>query len=136
MPLLSQTITAAFFAVLKSGSAGATVRAALGDGATSVITAEDLKKTLPAAPFVALRSGPIVGARYDRRQLFFAWWVYDDEQARWAGINAVVSLIEAAYATDAIAQSHTDIVSIGQEIIDSALNRPARSLQYIVATRG
>ncbi len=131
-----QAITAAFFAVLKSGSAGTAVRAALGDGAHSVIPAEDLKGSLPLAPFLALRGGPIGGGDRDMRLCAFTWWIYDDPNGRFYGINGLIPLIVAAYPLRALASGATRVTGIGGEFTDAALSgRPGRSIQFSYTTR-
>lgn len=137
MPIKLVAVDAAFYAVLRTDSAGAAVRAALvGDGAAAVIWAADLKLTLPRPPFVALNVGPVVGKRQDVRQHTFTWFVYDDAPRRWSRIDAIIPLIEAAYPADAITFGDTNIVSISQPFTDFALgSRPARSIQFVYTTR-
>lgn len=133
-----QTLTADFFAVLKTDSAGTSVRAALGDGANSVVPATDLAKTpLPAAPFLVLRGGPASGDRRLMRDAFFTWYLYDDAQQRWRRINGLLPLIEAAYTNDprVIPWHVIHIGSFSSEVTDAALARPTRSMAFQVRTR-
>jgi hypothetical protein len=138
MPLDPAAITASFFAVLKSDAAGAAVRDILGAQAASVVMADDLKlASLPRPPFLALRPGPITGARYQVRTCFFTWWVYDEAALRFTRINAVLPLIEAAYTAHVIPYGRTDLAGgISQEIPrDRALERPTRSITLTYTTR-
>ncbi len=130
MALDTKALTTSFFNVLASDSTGASVRAL-----ASVIHADTLDSP-PADPFVALRGGPISGARFDVRRLSFGWWVYDSEGRGYRRINDILALIEVAY--DPFILTNCEVVQgdISQEIIDSALgNRLARSIAYTVLTR-
>jgi len=137
MALSPADITASFFAVLKSSTAGAAVRAALGAQGASVIPADDLKTAGLVFPLVALRAGPITGERYQPRACFFTWWVYDEAIKRFTRINQILPLIEAAYTAHIIAYGRTDLAGgISQEIPeDRALGRPTRSITFTYTTR-
>jgi hypothetical protein len=137
MPIKLTAVEDAFYAVLRTDSTGAAVRTALvGDGASAVIWAADLKIALPRSPFVALAIGPVVGKRQDVRQHVLTWFVYDDAPRRWSRIDAIIPLIETAYPADAITFGDTNIVSISQPFTDAALgSRPARSIQFVYTTR-
>ncbi|SRR5580765_3223272 len=132
-----QAVKSAFFTVLKSGSPGAAVRAALGAGASSVITRTALKQTpLPAAPFAVIQYGAAPGARFQPRTLFATWWLYDDAQREWKRLNELAPLIEAAYPEDAIALCFTDFnPGTDAEITDSTLQRPALAMRFTVKWR-
>lgn len=139
MPVPPQTITSSFYSVATSN---ATLVAALGSATTaSIIHAQALATTratdivLPTPIFIALRGGAISGARLDTRSLFYTWYVYDAPEKGFWGINGVLPLIEGAYPRDAIAYCYTDVVSIGPETLDTALNLLVRSIQFIVKTR-
>ena len=131
------SIKTAFYAVLKSDSAGAAVRASLGDGANSVLLRRGLSLTLPAAPFLAITFGPMTGVREYVRTLFPTVWLYDDPTQDWARLNALAALVEAVYTDDAIAYCHTSYAGgIGEEIVDAALQqRPALAMRYQVRGR-
>jgi hypothetical protein len=133
-----QESIASIFSVLKTDSAGTATRAALGAGASSVIPRQSLQlTTLPASPFVVGFSGAITGDRRQMRDLFYTWLVYDDPTTLWRRINAVVSLIEAAYTNNPrlIEGYVVHMGSIGAEVVDEALNRPYRSVLLQVRTR-
>jgi hypothetical protein len=133
-----QAAIASIFSILKTDSAGTSVRAALGAGANSVIPRQTLADaTLPASPFVVGAGGAITGDRRQMRDLFYTWLVYDDPTTLWRRINAIVSLIEAAYTNNPrIVEGYViHMASIGAETIDDALNRPYRSILLQVRTR-
>lgn len=136
MPIKLAAVEDAFYAVLHADSAGAAVRAVLGDGASAVLWAADLKLALPRPPFIALAIGPVTGRRLDVRQHTLTWYVYDEPPRRWSRIDAIIPLIETAYPADAITFGDTNIVSISQAFTDAALgSRPARSIQFVYTTR-
>ena len=137
MPLDPQDIEAPFFAVLKSGSAGAAVRALLGNDAASVIDADDLgAASLPTAPFVVLRRGPLTGAHLQLRTLFVAWWLYDDASRRYDRLNEIVALITAAYPrTTAIPFCHVELVDLNKQRDKALGNRPTIPMRFTVRTR-
>lgn len=125
------------FSRLKSDAAGAVVRVALGDGANSVIHAQQLSLgSLPATPFLALRAGPVAGRSYDMRIPTWTWWLYDDPSAYYWRINGLVPLIEAAYPRGSIAFGAIEVANIGGETVDDALNLLVRTVQLAFYTRG
>lgn len=132
-----------FYAVLKTGSGAASVavRAALGAGATSVISADDLSvESLPARPYIALRGGPILGSPdYDMQRMTATWWVYDDPIRKFSRIDALIALVAAAYpADDPTVIPFVDIrrLAVSQQAHDQKLgNRPVRSLPYQLSWR-
>jgi hypothetical protein len=129
-------IKAAFYAVLKSDTAGTAVRAALGNGASSVIEKEDLKaKPAPAAPFVALQWGVGGGPRTGTNTYFPTWWLYDDAPYRHTRLEALIALIEAAYPENAIGMCYVDFLPV-RELTDAALSRPAKGFPFQIRTRG
>lgn len=135
------TLQQAFYARLATDSAGATVRAALGAGAASVIVRDDLDPlNLPARPFLVLAIGPIAGAPdYDMQRMQCAWWVYDDPFRKFSRIDALILPIANAYpADDPTVIPFCDVrrLAVSQPIYDSKLGgRPARSLPYQVSWR-
>ena len=133
-----QTANAAIFALLKSGTVGASVRGALGSGASSVIPRQSLADaTLPAAPFVVGYAGAITGDRRQMRDVFYTWLIYDDPVRLWWRINGLLPLIEAAYTDNVhiIDTYRIHLASIGAEAMDEALNRPFRSVLLQIRTR-
>ena len=131
------SIKTAFYAVLKSDSAGAAVRASLGAGSAGVLLRRGLSLTLPVAPFLVITFGPMTGAREDVRTLFPTVWLYDDPIQDWARLHALAALTEAVYVDDVIAYCYTNYAGgIGEEVIDAALQqRPALALRYQVRGR-
>ena len=135
----TQQIKADFFAVLKSDRAGATVRAALGDGATSVIPKEDLDRPLPATPFLVFQwiGQPSGGARNRGVNTFYPiWWLYDDIAHRYYRLEALIPLIETAYPEDAITGCYTDFLPVRELPDRGLLNMPAKSMAFLIKTRG
>jgi len=133
-----QTIIASIFSMLKTDSAGASVRSALGAAAASIIPNQDLTKAdLPASPFLVGSGGAITGDRRQMRDIFYTWLIYDDPTTMWRRINTIASLIEAAYTNDprVISGYVIHMASISAEQTDGALNRPFRSLLLQVRTR-
>lgn len=137
MSLSPQAIKSAFFNVLYSASAGTAVRAALGNGATSVIAREDLTATsLPTPPFIALQWGTGGGPRNREVRTFLpVWWLYDAPAQRHFRLEALIPLIEAAYAEDAIRMCYLDFLPV-RELTDAALNMPVKSFPFQIRTRG
>jgi hypothetical protein len=133
-----QDITSDFFTV---ATGNATLTAALGSGSSGVIHAQALANTratdivLPTPVFIALRPGTVPGTRYGTRSMFYTWHVYDTPDRGYWRINGVLPLLESAYSAEAISMCYTDVVSIGSEILDSALNLLVRSIQFVVKTR-
>ncbi len=134
-----QSITSSFYTVATGNAA---LVAALASGTSGIIHAQALAASrandivLPTPVFIALRGGAIAGARQDVRNLFFTWYIYDTPDRGFWRINGVIPLIESAYPKDsAIPYSYTDVVSIGSETLDSALNLLVRSIQFIVKIR-
>lgn len=142
MALTPTQIKSAFFDVLKSSTATASVavRDALGAGATSIIDRKDLKKSsLPTAPFLALQWGERAsgGPRNRGVKVFYpVWFIYDDvlhtDQRR---LEALIPLIEAAYTEDSLTMCYTDFLPV-RELTDAALNLPAKSMPFEIRTRG
>lgn len=91
----------------RSHSQGATLRAALADGANSVILAQDIRRyegetevIPPPTPFLALRYGAAPSADQVVWQGAFTWLCYDDRQTGYSRLLALPPLIQAAYRTD------------------------------------
>lgn len=136
MSLPPATIAARFYAVLKTDSGGLAVRAALGDGATSVIQADDLNKaSLPATPFIVLKWGTGGGSRAGLQRFLPTWWVYDTMGLRWQRIEPLIELIKAAYPQLALASCEIDFLSDSGRITDAALNLRAKSQPFVLVTR-
>jgi hypothetical protein len=139
MSLTPQQLKAAFFNVLKTDSAGTAVRAALGDGATSVIPKEDLNKPLPATPFVVFQwiGQPSGGSRNRGIRTYYPiWFLYDDIVKQYFRLEALIPLIEAAYPEDAIKMCYTDFLPVRELPDKGLLNMPAKSMAFTIKTRG
>lgn len=139
-----KTLLDSFYALLatNSGAAAVAVRAALGAGAASVISADDLTvESLPARPFVALRGGPIAGLpAWDAQRMTAIWWLYDDWGSyKFTRVDALIGLIDAAIPADTpdiITYTEIRRIAATAPIRDAALgNRPARSLAYRISWR-
>lgn len=139
MTISPATILQSFYAVLSSDSAGSTVRAALGNGASSVIVADDLAVgALPTAPFIALRGGPIAGRyRRDANQMVATWWVYDDWSSyKFSRIDALIDTISNAYAESAIAYCNVTRINVSAPVRDASLGqRPVKAIQFQIGWR-
>lgn len=119
-PLAS--INGLLYARLKSDAAGASVRAALGAGAQSIIPAEHLRREpRPARLMVVWRGGSVGGASGDMRGITGTWWLYDDPAQGYVRIDALVPLIEAAYPLHVFSPGETRITLIGQQSEDTTL---------------
>jgi hypothetical protein len=118
-------INAALYAVIKLDAAGAPVRAQLGPAtkADGVLPAHQLRKPLPARPFLVWRGGVVGGSSEEMRGVVGTWWVYDDPGQGYVRITTLIGLIEAAYTPlEAVLPfGRTAITLIGQEAEDSAL---------------
>ncbi|HNP73852.1 MAG TPA: hypothetical protein PKK15_22240 [Kouleothrix sp.] len=138
MTISADSLIADWYAVLKSGSAGATVRAALGNGAASVITADDLRvESLPAAPCVALRVETIAGTpQREAERLYLSWWAYDDVPRRYSRLTPLIAQITAAYPElTALAYAHVRRATVAYTI-DRALGaRPAVRIPFVISWR-
>jgi len=96
-------LTASIYNRLFSDSAGSATRAALGNGASSVIHTKELSETratdivLPTPAFVALRPGPAPTSDRLIQNPTFRWYIYDDPARGYYRINALLPLIATAY---------------------------------------
>jgi hypothetical protein len=134
-----QAIQKAGFDQLFSHAAGATLRAALGAGANSIVHADTLTlNTLPARPLVAFRGGAVAGESMQMRVPTWRWWIYDDLEHLYWRINGVLPLIEAAYPQFLSAVfGRVFVTDIGPERPDPGLgNMPCRWVQFAFSTRG
>lgn len=141
------SIKQAFYALIKTDSAGTAVRAALGNGASSVLTRRQFETAapsgLPAAPFMVLRFGPVTGQAFDMRSIFPTWWLYDDAAKGHQRLNDLAVLIEAVYSTNdnypfsgIYSGSWANYAGgLSDEITDDRLARPALSMRYQVRNR-
>lgn len=134
-PLTISSIKTAFYLLLKSDSAGAAVRDALGAG--GVMTRKQLQASPQAAgPLLVIHYGPVTGAREFVRTFYPTWWLYDDAQLEWNRLNALTTLIEAVYTTESIAYCDTRYATgIGDEQIDATVTRPCLAMRYQVRGR-
>jgi hypothetical protein len=85
-----------FEAVLTTSTATASVavRTALGNGASSIIRADELTKdTIPALPCFALRWQNGGGARWNQCAIMHFVYVYDGLPKFWTRINPLIDLI-------------------------------------------
>lgn len=130
-------VSAALFARVKSDSAGAAVRALLGAGAASVISARDLPKepgkvgTLPARPLLAWREGPIGGQAGEMETFTGAWWVYDEPGQGDRRINAIVAALKAAHRDQVgiVDYGRVRVGPVGQAALDRVIGLYGRAVQ-------
>lgn len=116
------SINGLLYAQLKTATAGAPVRAALGAGAASIIPAERLRQeSHPARVLLVWRGGSVGGQSGDIRPITGVWWVYDDPHQGYARIDTLVPLIEAAYPRNALAWGETRVSFVGQATEDATL---------------
>lgn len=138
-------LTTAVYNRLFSDSAGSATRAALGNGASSVIHAKELSERrandiiLPTPAFVALRPGPVPTSDRLVQNPTFRWYLYDDPARGYYRINALLPLIATAYDFEASPLSITSgavgLVEIGNpsaEIQDEKLGLFVRFLTLSV----
>ena len=98
-------LTNAVFASLEGDIAGNAVRALLGDGAASVLTADRLSEhefardLLPAVPLIAMRREPIT--RRDRIEVgtVYTLYCYDDPAIGYGRLEALIQPIAGAFAS-------------------------------------
>jgi hypothetical protein len=137
------TVQSALYALLATSvsSAAVAVRAALGNGAASIITRDNLDAlALPLPPFLVFASGQVNGAYgWDVQRMEPAWWLYDDPVQGFTRIDALIPLIDAAIPPDdPTVIPYCDVRRAGatQPIYDSKLGgRPTRSLPYRISWR-
>jgi len=133
------TIHDSFRDVLKTSSATASVavRNALGNGASSIVRADELSKdTLPVVPFLALRWQSGGGSRYQPQIYYPFWYVYDGLAKFWTRIDPLIDLIKLAYPEiDIIAYCETNYRAHSGEITDAALGLRCKYIPFVVATR-
>jgi hypothetical protein len=121
-------LTATVYSRLKTDTEGASVRAAVGVGASSVIHAGDLDAaTLPPRPFVALRRGPCTPVNLSEWRAYFTWWLYDSPEQGYYRLDSLIRLVGQAYAAKDLsapvdgAPSWIEL-SAGQQGQDAKLN--------------
>ena len=102
-------LMSAIYARAKTLGNGATLRAALGDSANSVLMATalqaamgqpDLSTSLPARPFIALDDGLIAFDAIGTAQTFTPMWLIYDEPGRHYAIRQIIPLLVALYTGD------------------------------------
>lgn len=123
-----QQRTIQVFDQLAVAAAGSAVRAALGDGASSIMHAERLNAaTLPGRPLLALRGGAMPGQSGEMRIPVWRWWVYDDPDRRYYRINGLIPLIEQAYPFYCMPFGKVAISGVSEEYpVDPSLGLLAR----------
>ena len=113
------------------------VRAALGNGANSIIRADELTKdTLPTLPCLAIRWQTGGGPR-DDVQLYYPFiYIYDGLPKYWTRINTLLPLIKAVvYDLSIIQYCETDYRQESGEITDNALHLRCKYLPFVISTR-
>ena len=97
-------LSQAVFARVATDAAGADVRALLGDGASSVLSAEDLRLradagTLQAAalPLLTLRRGAAPQSDRTAAQPVYTWYAYGDPSLGYGALDALARPLWLAY---------------------------------------
>lgn len=133
------TIESAFLALYKTSvaSSAVAVRAALGNGANSIIRADDLTKdTIPTLPCLALRYQNSGGSRDDVQRYYPFIYIYDALPKYWIRINTLLPLLKAVvYEVDCIPYCETDYRQESGEITDKGLGLRCKYLPFVIATR-
>lgn len=135
---------------------GAAIRAVLGDGANSIIHAEDLPDDkdpyvqggstqiiLPKRPLLAFRAMPIFTTDRDIQIPTFRWHVYDDRTAwGYLKIKSIITLLGRAYAADPQLQfasggviGSAGVTDASSETSDPSLNLLLRYVTVTIVAR-
>lgn len=98
MSLDVQGIEEVVYNMAATESHASALRALLGNGASSIIHAEDMRhKPLPKTPFIAIRRLGSSGIGADPRFITFMWYVYDQPERRFRYINNILGELEVLY---------------------------------------
>jgi len=90
-----RVIKSTVYSRAKTDGAGASLRAALGGGAASVLP--DLIGDLPSTPFVVLRMGTATPESAVTAGQSLTWWIYDAPDQRFYRIDQVEMLLRDLY---------------------------------------
>lgn len=135
----SASIQASFEAVLRTSVAtvSVNVRNALGNGASSIVRADELTKdSIPVVPCLAFRWQSGGGSRYQPQRYYPFIYVYDGLPKFWTRIDPLIDLIKLAYPElDIIPYCETDYRTHSGEITDNALGLRAKYIPFVVSTR-
>ena len=139
MALALASVVTSFEALLRTNSATASVavRAALGNGATSIVKADELdKESLPTLPLLAFRWQTQGGARSQVQSHYPFIYIYDGLQKYWTRINPLIDLITLVYyEIDCITYCETDYLAASGEITDDKLGLRCKYIPFVVKTR-
>lgn len=133
IPDLQATYIAAFDR-LRTASAGSAVRASLGVS-TGLITVDALKGVLPLCPFLAWQGGDVDMTELDADDMPFGWWICDVPIRGYSRINALFTLIRAAYPHDWRAATFTKLIHSPKEAPDTSTSLLMRPIFYAVSAR-
>ena len=133
-------ITAAIYARPAADAAGAAVRALLGDGAASVLHAEDLRveglhiAQLPARPLLALRRGAAPQADRVIWRPTFTWFIYDDIAQGYARTERVLAALGLAYYAAPVEAAGVRIGEVEAASLGAQLREAPLGLLYEALT--
>lgn len=113
------------------------IRSALGNGASSIVRADELTKdTLPVIPCLAFRWQSGGGARSQPMRDYAFVYIYDGLPKFWTRINPIIDLIYTAFfEADIIPYCDVEYKEFSGEITDNALGLRAKYIPFIVSTR-
>lgn len=118
-------------------STSVAIRTALGNGANSIIRADELTKdTIPALPCLAYRWQSGGGARSQVLRYYPFIYIYDGLAKYWTRINPLIDLIlHAHYELDIIPYCETDYHAFSGEITDQSLGLRCKYIPFVISTR-
>lgn len=135
-------ITIAVFERLRTDAAGAAVREKLGDGASSVLHAEDLRvealgvRALPTRPLIAMRRGAVPQSQRVVYQPIYTWYCYDDPAIGYGRIEALPQLIAQAFETRLVVSTTAvgaqEVSGVGAQLRDDKLKLLVIPVQVVI----
>jgi hypothetical protein len=130
---------ASFEAIFRTSTASASVaiRSALGNGASSIVRADELTKdSLPVVPCLAFRWQAGGGSRSQPQRDYAFVYIYDGLPKFWTRINPLIDLIYTAFFdADLIPYCDVEYKAYSGEITDQSLGLRAKYIPFIVSTR-
>ncbi len=133
------TIHDSFRDLLKvnTGSANVALRNALGNGANSIIRADELTlDTIPTLPCLAIRWQTGGGARDDVQRFYPFVYIYDGLQKYFTRIDPIIPLLKAVFVDiSVIPYCETDYRAHSGEITDQAFSLRCKYLPFVIVTR-
>lgn len=130
MSLDLAAIAAAILARATTHADGATLRALLGNSASSMLTAAQFRyQRTPPRPCLALVDGAVSGTSLQMRTPLWAWYVYDEPDQAYTRIDPIVTAIEALYTPYCIASGRIEVSQITPVPTDPKFGLHAKSVQ-------